>query len=82
MLGIHCRLARAGLRLTTKQIAKLTKVAPGTISRLEADENLHPRTLEAIQRALEATGIEFLFGEAPGIRIHPKPPEPKKKRKR
>ena len=76
-------MARVALRLTTKQIARLAKVSAGTISRLEVDEpGIKERTLEDIQRALEGAGIEFLFGEAPGIRIHPKPPEPKKKRKR
>jgi hypothetical protein len=42
---------------------------PSTISRLEAGEVLQPRTLEAIQRALERAGIEFIDGNKPGVRV-------------
>jgi transcriptional regulator with XRE-family HTH domain len=63
------RMARAALKLGIRDVAKLAKVAPSTVSRFEAGEKLNPRTVEAIQRALEAAGIEFTNGDAPGVRL-------------
>ena len=47
----------------------MAKVAASTISRLEAGETLQPRTVEAIQRALEKAGVEFINGAKPGVRL-------------
>lgn len=47
----------------------MAKVATDTISRLEADQELKPRTIEAIQRALEKAGVEFTNGGKPGVRL-------------
>src|SRR4051794_33742488 len=49
----QCRMARAALQIGIRDIAKMAKVAPGTISRLEAGEELKPRTVEAIRHAFE-----------------------------
>jgi predicted transcriptional regulator len=69
MTPAQSRMARAALQLGIRDVAKLAKVAPSTISRLEAGEVLQPRTLEAIQRALEKAGIEFIDGDKPGVRV-------------
>ena len=69
MTPAQSRMARAALQLGIRDVAKLAKVAPSTISRLEAGEALQPRTLEAIQRALEKAGIEFIDGNKPGVRV-------------
>ncbi|MGH6871352.1 MAG: XRE family transcriptional regulator [Rhizomicrobium sp.] len=45
-------------------------MSPSTVVRLEAGEELKPRTVEAIKHAFEALGIEFLNGIAPGVRLH------------
>ena len=63
------RMARAALQLGIRDVAKLAKVASSTISRLEAGEALQPRTVEAIQRALEKAGVEFTNGKKPGVRL-------------
>jgi transcriptional regulator with XRE-family HTH domain len=63
------RMARAALKLSVRDLAKRAKVATGTIVRLEAGETLQPRTLEAIQHALEKAGVEFTNGEKPGVRL-------------
>jgi transcriptional regulator with XRE-family HTH domain len=65
-------MARAALRLGIRDVAKLAKVAPSTISRLEAGEELQPRTIDAIQRALEKAGVEFTNGSKPGVRLKEK----------
>lgn len=59
------------LSLGVRDLAALAKVAPATISRLEAGEELKPRTLEAIQSALEYAGVEFIpeNGGGPGVRL-------------
>ena len=72
MNGTQCRMARAALRLGVRDLAKMAKVATGTITRLEAGETLQPRTIEAIQRALEKPGVEFINGDAPGVRVRQK----------
>jgi hypothetical protein len=53
------------------ELAAMAKVATGTITRLEAGEALKPRTVEAIQHALEKAGVEFIDGDKPGVRVKP-----------
>jgi transcriptional regulator with XRE-family HTH domain len=60
LTSAQCRMARVALKLSTVQLADMAVVSTNTIARLEAGEQLKPRTLDAIQRALEAQGIEFL----------------------
>jgi transcriptional regulator with XRE-family HTH domain len=60
MTGQQCRMARAALNMGVRDLAKLAKVATGTITRLEAGEELKPRTVEAVKHALERKGIEFI----------------------
>jgi transcriptional regulator with XRE-family HTH domain len=67
MTGQQCRMARAALNMGVRELAK---VATGTITRLEAGEELKPRTVEAIHAALEKKGIEFI-GED-GVRVRKK----------
>ena len=69
MNAAQSRMARAALKLGIRDVAKLAKVAPSTVSRFEAGEKLNPRTVEAVRRALEKAGVEFTDGEAPGVRL-------------
>jgi hypothetical protein len=62
-------MARAALRIGVLELAAMAKVATGTITRLEAGEELKPRTLDAIQAAFEKAGVEFINGDAPGVRL-------------
>jgi transcriptional regulator with XRE-family HTH domain len=72
MNAAQLRMARAALKLGIRDVAKLAKVAPSTVSRFEAGEKLNARTVAAIQRALEAAGIEFIDGDALGVRLREK----------
>lgn len=67
----QCRMARAGLGLSVRELADRAQVSTNTISRLEAGEELKPRTMEAIQRALEVAGVEFIAenGGGAGVRL-------------
>lgn len=71
MLPVQCKMARVALGLGVRELAALAKVAPATVSRFEAGEELKERTVEAMQTALEAAGIVFLAddGNGPGIRL-------------
>lgn len=66
------RAARALLDWSRDQLAEAAATTTRTLARLEAGENA-PRstTLTAIRIALEAAGVEFTNGDAPGVRLRP-----------
>jgi transcriptional regulator with XRE-family HTH domain len=63
-------MARAALQISVRELAAMAKVATDTISRLEAGKRLKPRTIEAVQHALERAGVEFTNGDKPGVRVN------------
>ena len=72
--AVQCRMARAALGLGVRELAALANVAPATITRLERGEELLPRTVAALQSALEQAGVIFLEAGAtvdggPGVRL-------------
>lgn len=72
----HVRAARALLRWEQKKLAEMSGVSLPTIGRLEMQPGplgAYVGTISAIRRALEAAGIEFTNGGAPGVRLVPKP---------
>ena len=69
IIAIQCKMARAALGLGVRELAELAAVSQDTVSRLERGEELMPRTLEAVQRALEASGVEFTNGDEPGVKL-------------
>ncbi|MFC5308512.1 helix-turn-helix domain-containing protein [Azospirillum picis] len=64
-------MARAAVGWGVRDLAKEAGVSVDTVSRLERGEELQPRTLAAIQAALEAAGVIFIIsnGEGPGVRL-------------
>ena len=70
-LPVQCRMARAGLGWGVRELATAAKVSVDTVARFERGDELKERTVEAIQRALEAGGIEFIDenGGGPGLRL-------------
>ena len=71
MTASQCRMARAGLGISVRELAKAAKVSTNTVTRLEAGEALKERTVDAICAALEAMGAEFTNGETSGIKLNP-----------
>jgi transcriptional regulator with XRE-family HTH domain len=69
MTPAQSRMARAALNIGIRELAKRARVAPSTISRLEAGDTLQPRTVDAIRQALERAGVQFIDGDEPGVRI-------------
>jgi len=69
---VQCKMARAALGLSAVQLAEAAQVGVATINRFEAKSAVPiPATLAAIQRALEAAGVEFIAenGGGPGVRL-------------
>jgi transcriptional regulator with XRE-family HTH domain len=74
--GSQIRAARAFLGWSVKELAQKSKVGISTIQRIEnavGPPNTLVSNLAAIQSTLEAAGIEFTNGEAPGVRMWTKP---------
>ena len=71
MTPAQCKMARAGLGLGVRDLAKLADVSTNTVTRLERGEDLYPRTIEAIRTALETAGVEFIAenGGGAGVRL-------------
>ena len=73
MKAVQCKMARAALDLGVRELAAAAQVSPDTIARFERGEPLKPRTVEAIQHAFEAAGVEFTNGDEPGVKLKGKP---------
>src|ERR1700730_15398442 len=73
--GAQVRAARAMLGWTTRELARRAVVSIATVNLIEGAEGLPSTTranVEAVQATLEAAGIEFLGGDAPGMRLRRK----------
>jgi transcriptional regulator with XRE-family HTH domain len=64
-------MARALLRLTMKEMAKLSDIDPSTIVRVEAGAKAYSMTLRQIRATLEAEGVYFIDAQegvhGPGV---------------
>lgn len=71
MLASQCRMARAALKLTVRELAERAGVSHDTIVRIEGGEELKVSTLAKVREALEAAGVIFVEenGEGPGVRL-------------
>ncbi|WP_214471055.1 helix-turn-helix transcriptional regulator [Mesorhizobium sp. dw_380] len=71
MNAAQCKMARAAIGLGVRELATKAEVSPNTIARLERGEAMREGTVEAIRRALEAAGVEFIpeNGGGAGVRL-------------
>jgi transcriptional regulator with XRE-family HTH domain len=65
--GRQLRAARALIGWEQTTLAKRSRVAIGTIRRMESFGS----TLSQVQATLEKAGIEFLNDDSPGVRLRP-----------
>ena len=66
------RAARAFLRWTVAELAKRANIGVMTVRRAEASDDapsMLANNMEAIRRAFETAGIEFIDGDSPGVRL-------------
>ena len=73
IVGLQIRAARAMLRWTAAELGRKAGVSHPTIHRIEQIDGVSTSrgdTLDRIEKALMAGGIEFIGGstEAPGVR--------------
>lgn len=69
MLAAQCSVARAILDLSIEQLAEKAGVTADIILRIEAGASLDEETLAKVQAAFETEGVEFTFGDRPGVKI-------------
>lgn len=68
----QCRAGRALVKLTQVDLGEAARVAKKTIADFELEARVpYPRTLDALQSALEAAGVEFIpeNGGGAGVRL-------------
>jgi transcriptional regulator with XRE-family HTH domain len=74
--GSQLKAARALAGMTQTELANLARLNVSTIAEMEerAGETLRSslETVRAVQKVLEAAGVEFLNGESPGVRLRTK----------
>lgn len=72
MTPLQCRLCRAGLNLSARDLAELAGVNVNTVVRFEAGNlPVRDQTVLALQAALESRGCTLLAADehGPGVRI-------------
>ena len=70
----QCRAARALLNISQSDLASRAQVARATVTDFEREARTPTRAnLAAIKAALEAAGVAFTDGDAPGVRLRVQP---------
>ena len=73
--GSQVRAAKALIRWSGDDLAKKAGIAISTIRRIEAEDGVllsaNIKTIEAVQKALEQAGVEFIGtpDQQPGVRL-------------
>ncbi|MEM7400127.1 MAG: transcriptional regulator [Pseudomonadota bacterium] len=63
-------MARAGLGWKNHELATAAQITGNTVSKFERGGGVHASTVEALQSALEAAGVQFIDdGERIGVTI-------------
>jgi transcriptional regulator with XRE-family HTH domain len=71
MKAVQLRMARAAVGWGVRELAEKAGVTANTVTRIELGADAKQSTIEALQRTLEAAGIEFIpqNGGGPGARL-------------
>jgi transcriptional regulator with XRE-family HTH domain len=69
MKAAQLRMARAAVRWGVRELAAKAGVSANTVARIENGADAKQSTMDALQRALEAAGVEFTNGDRPGVRL-------------
>src|ERR1700676_4003858 len=69
MKAVQLRMARAAVGWGVRELAKKAGITANTVTRIENGADAKQSTMDALQRALEAAGVEFTNGVQPGVRL-------------
>jgi len=71
MKAVQLRMARAAVGWGVRELAKKAGVTANTVTRIENGADAKQSTMERLQSALEAAGVEFIAenGGGPGVRV-------------
>jgi transcriptional regulator with XRE-family HTH domain len=71
MKAVQLRMARAAVGWGVRELAKKAGVTANTVTRIENGADAKQSTMERLQGALEAAGVEFIAenGGGPGVRV-------------
>jgi transcriptional regulator with XRE-family HTH domain len=71
MKAIQLKMARVAAGWGVRDLAKKAGVAANTVTRIENGADAKQSTIEKLQHALEAVGVEFIDenGGGPGVRL-------------
>jgi len=70
---VQCKMARAAVGWGVRDLAASAGISTNTVARFERGEDLKLVTIAAVRTALEAAGVEFTNGDAPGVRLRGRP---------
>jgi transcriptional regulator with XRE-family HTH domain len=75
MRPVQLKMARAAVGWGVRELAKKAGVTANTVTRIENGADAKQSTIDRLQRALEAAGIEFIQenGGGPGVRLRKRP---------
>jgi len=69
MKAIQLRMARAALGWGVRELAEKAGVTANTVTRIENGADAKQSTIDRLQHALEAAGVEFTNSDQPGVRL-------------
>jgi transcriptional regulator with XRE-family HTH domain len=71
MRPVQLKMARAAVGWGVRELAKKAGVTANTVTRIENGADAKQSTMDRLQHALEAAGIEFIQenGGGPGVRL-------------
>jgi transcriptional regulator with XRE-family HTH domain len=71
MRAVQVKMARAAVGWGVRDLAKKAGVTANTVTRIENGADAKQSTMDRLQQALEAAGIEFIDenGGGPGVRL-------------
>jgi transcriptional regulator with XRE-family HTH domain len=77
MKAVQIKMARAAVGLGVRELAKKAGVTANTVTRIENGSDAKQSTMERLQQALEAAGVEFIDenGGGPGVRLRKRTPK-------
>ena len=67
---MHIRAGRALLGWSIRDLAEKIGAHRNTVSNFENGRTDDPAILQNLKKVLEAGGVEFLYGDRPGVRLN------------